>query len=274
MTIQVGNGEVPVVLIHASGSGAQQMKKVAHQLVSAYPSLQVLIPMLAGYGGESSTSSPDPIDQHLSVLEHIANQLSRPYLIVGHSMGAFLALKLAALSGPKDGLGVAGIVAIEPMAFGVLADPQDRAARQEDRDVLARMQARMSAGDVSSGIACFIEYWNQTPWEKIPTVVQTELVASAPQISVEAAAISADPTARYAIDAPVHLMIGERSPLPAQRIVKRLGETLRSSTTEEIPNAGHMSVLRSPEKYVPGVMGLIRRVLAGPASTGSDTLSG
>jgi len=145
------------------------------------------------------------------------------------------------------------------MAFGLLAGQRDHAARQEDRDVQARMKALMKSGQVESGIAVFIEYWNQTPWPKIPLAVREQLIARASQISAEAAAVSMDTTNSYPISAPVHLIYGETSPSPAQRIVARLAETLVSASVEKIPNAGHMSLLRNPEKYISGILRLVRQ---------------
>jgi Trk K+ transport system NAD-binding subunit len=57
------------------------------------------------------------------------------------------------------------------------------------------------------------------------------LALSLHQIGAEAAAVSTDTTTCYPISAPVHLIYGENSP----------------------------SLLRNPEKYTPGIMGLARR---------------
>jgi len=48
MIISTGDGDIPVVLIHGSGSGARQMHRLARLLVAEQPSLNVLIPELHG----------------------------------------------------------------------------------------------------------------------------------------------------------------------------------------------------------------------------------
>lgn len=255
MTIQVGSGDTPALLIHGSGSGAQAMERIARLMHAEAPSLQVWIPHLSGYGGDSFYPD-DPVDQYLSILEAIVADFSRPCLIVGHSMGGLLGLKLAVRLAAA-GTRVLGVVAIEPTAFGMLTEPADQAVRQEDRDVSERMETLMEAGDTEAGIAGFIEYWNQTPWHEMPAALREQLMELAPQIRSEVAAVTIDTTRSYPITAPVHLMYGEDSPAPAQRIVRRLAESLESASVEMIPQAGHMSVIRRPEKYLAGILRLL-----------------
>jgi|GEM_PF-540429 len=255
MIIRAGDGDIPVVLIHGSGSGARQMHRLAQLLVAAQPSLKILIPELHGYGGAAAPGVHNPIEAHLSILSGVVEDLAQSCYFIGHSMGGFLALKLSALLTATTGaVEPAGVVAIEPTAFGVLLDGPDDAVRQEDRDILLRMSQAMATGRQENGIACFIEYWNQTPWSEIPAPVRSQLVAIAPQIQAEAAAVSTDPTGTFRINAPVHLMCGGRSPVPAQRIVERLAAALTPVTLEWVADAGHMSVLRTPEKYLPGIL--------------------
>ncbi|NJN53080.1 MAG: hypothetical protein HC809_16295 [Gammaproteobacteria bacterium] len=120
------------------------------------------------------------------------------------------------------------------------------------------MRSLVSAGQTEAGVACFIEYWNQTPWSKIPQRVREQLIDSAAQIAGEAAAVSADPTQDYPIRVPVHLMYGDASPAPIGRIVERLGQKLTQGSVERVSLAGHLSLLRDPEKFLAGILGLIR----------------
>ena len=259
MTLKFGDGPVPVVLIHASGSGAQQMAPLARMLVAEENSLQVSIPDLCGYAGVVAKTPRNPIQDHLSILAPIVANFNRPCFIIGHSMGGFLALKLATtLSTTQFKNRVLGIVAIEPTAFGMLTDHSDDIVRKQDQDVINQMRELVEMGKPGLGIACFIEFWNQTPWLKIPQTVRDRLQTLAPQILTEASAISADRTSDYSIDVPVHLMVGQNSPLPAQRIVTRLSQALSCVSVERIAGVGHMSLLRNPEKFVPGILKIVR----------------
>ena len=90
---QFGEGPKPVLGLHGLSDNHLAMEGLARELDASY---MLLVPDLRGRGASSALPAPFGLDQHaadcLSILDHFAISSS---VVVGHSMGALIALHLA-----------------------------------------------------------------------------------------------------------------------------------------------------------------------------------
>ena len=85
------------LMLHSSGGGAQSLAPLAKRL--RVPG-SIVIPDLCGYGSTRATTSSNDgaLEQHLNVIEAVVQECchgDQPLVVIGHSMGGFLALLTA-----------------------------------------------------------------------------------------------------------------------------------------------------------------------------------
>lgn len=250
--ISLGSGHTHVVVIHGAGSGAKPMQGFARALLSRADNLRITMPDL--YTSVCDDTA-DPIASHVqTVLGCMADQ---PAHLIGHSMGGFIALRVALGSA-----NVASLTLIEPMAFGVLDPQADRDMLDEDRAIIGRMQQE----EGEAGIAAFIEYWGQTRWLNLPDSARARLMACRAVLGRQGIAVSFDSTslrdyARLAV--PTVLIGGAHTRAPARRIIERLSTIAAVSSAQYVAGAGHMGVLATPEPFAVIAADHIHRSLRG-----------
>ncbi len=89
-----GAGEVPVVLLHGLGGSGRFWNTLLETLGAGH---RFHAPDLLGFGRSPWPRSTYTVDDHLGALESsVFAQLARPAHLVGHSLGAILALERAA----------------------------------------------------------------------------------------------------------------------------------------------------------------------------------
>src|SRR5688572_30743417 len=110
--VDIGQGP-PLLLIHSAGMGAAQWRVLGRALMGAH---RAVAPNLRGYGRSSPwpEGRPAEIAAELELLEAVAATLGAPLHVVGHSMGAWLALELARRQ-PRR---YASLALIEPVVLG------------------------------------------------------------------------------------------------------------------------------------------------------------
>lgn len=240
----------PLVMLHACGTGAASLARLGEELAGR--SGEAVIALNApGYGdsrlNDGHRDADDPVAAALALAIALLERLALPACpLLGHSMGGFLALSLARQHPQR----VRRLIAIEPMAFGALDRPEDAEALARDRAVAETLLAAIDRDDAEAGLAQFMGFWNQRPWNDLPERGRAMLVAMAPRIGREVRRVSFDPTPAEAYRAVTHevlLLAGSTSPLPARQVVRRLGGVLPRCTVREIAGAGHMSALTHPE---------------------------
>lgn len=102
-TVRTGSGR-PVVLIHGMGSSAATWSSVADLLADRYETIAV---DLLGHGGSPVPDDPDEYtrDGALADLDDLLAGLDERAVLVGHSLGGYLALAhIATRPGAVDGI--------------------------------------------------------------------------------------------------------------------------------------------------------------------------
>jgi pimeloyl-ACP methyl ester carboxylesterase len=249
-------GAPPLLFLHAGGTGADIVRRLAEPFATYR---QVIAPDFPGYGQTPAAPDQDAIAARVALVQAMLQSHDGPVDIVGHSMGAFMALQ-ASLHWPEK---IGRLAAIEPVAFGAIAtgDPADQAALAIDQDANRALVEAYDRGEREQGIAAFISLWNGTPWAHLPAPVRTGLLKLGPVIRREADAVSSDrtPASAYAhLGGRLCLIAGETSPAPALRIVRRLHEAAAGSRLVTIAGAGHMGPIMQPKLYWPVLMEFLK----------------
>lgn len=224
-----------VLAIHSGGFSSRQWRKLA-SLLAPY---RVHTPDLIGYG-ETPWPAGEPFHFRQDV-EMLASLLERdePAHVVGHSYGGLLALQLA-LARPDL---VRSLALYEPVAFGILDEPGDQAARDE---VAGFRPYRFDpAAPDEDWLRSFVEWWQGAgAWDRLGPETQDAFRAAGWKLSEEVASLVADRTDRatYAtITVPTLVLGGGRSPAAEQAVVRKLAATLPNATLRVFPELGHMA---------------------------------
>ena len=239
---EMGAG-APVLLLHSSGMGARQWRRLAGGLSAQY---HVFAPDLIGYGKSGPWRGEGDFHYRgdLEVAEAIALNAGAPVHLVGHSYGGFLALLMAA----AGRVPVASVAVYEPVAFGVLQSTGDEEGLKHLKDV-------DQAGDffapalegTETWCERFVDFWGGVGyWARLPAPMKEIFLASGVKMFHEVQSLIYDqtPHEHYAgISAPTLLMKGTTSPLPELHVVEILARTIPGARLVTIEGAGHMGPL-------------------------------
>jgi pimeloyl-ACP methyl ester carboxylesterase len=225
-----------VVLLHSSGLSGRQWRRLADELVKR--GARAVVPDLSGHGRSGAWPEPRPFSFRTDV-DQIAKLLaSEPAHVVGHSYGGFIALQ-AALTVPAQ---VRSLSLFEPTAFGVL-DGRDGDARAVLMD--SDMTWGPSAADHERWLRTFVNFWTgDDGWSSLREEARDEFrrVAWVVREGVRSMLEDTTPLHAYAaLRSPVLLLRGQESPLPARRVVERLGDAVPSARVVTIEGVGHLA---------------------------------
>nr|WP_254368053.1 alpha/beta hydrolase [Paracoccus sp. Z118] len=206
---------------------------------------------MPGHGRSPAWEAQPGVDFHTAVTRIAAGMIDRPLDLIGHSIGATVALRIA-VGAPEA---VRSLTLIEPVLFAALpSDHPERDAR------VALLRALIAEGRSMDAVAGFLDRWGGAgglpamPKTVHPTLArQIELVLdSNDALAHDTARILRD-GGLEAIDAPVMLIAGSDSPPEMALIVDALAERLADVGRATVPGASHMLPLTHPAE----VAGLI-----------------
>jgi pimeloyl-ACP methyl ester carboxylesterase len=244
-TLEWGDGPELFVLLHAAAAGPQSLAALATMLLR--PGRRVIVPALHGYGMTVMLATPDRVKANLDVLRVcLATHAAERRVVFGHSMGG-----LIGLLGALDGLPLDGIVLYEPIVTACLRPdvPQEAALRDWDRSIVNQVERCLTDGNTESGVAIFINAWNETPWGELPPAVRARLIASAEALRADVRSVSdhlvpIDHLARLRM--PVLLLQGTLSPPITHAITARLASLLPHAQHHTVAGCAHMGPILMP----------------------------
>ncbi len=244
-----GSGDA-VVMVHSSASGRRQWQRLIEDLQSRY---RVIAVNLFGYGKTSSWPGERPLtaaDQAELVLA-AAELAPEPVILVGHSLGAAVALEAAAKAGGR----VRNLFAFEPILFGYLKSHGPVSAYDEIAELGSRYNDLARRGDWNAAGEWFVDYWaGPGTWAAMPNERKQNILAMLPAVVNEwdMATTGTRPLEGWdAITAPVHLIGAADTRAPTREIVKLLAKTYPAWHVHEVPSGGHMAPLARPDLVNP-----------------------
>jgi pimeloyl-ACP methyl ester carboxylesterase len=238
-----------VVCLHCSASSGRQWDPIAALLRTRF---EVVAPELLGYtaGAAWPSGAPVSLDAEARALAPLLDAHRQSVHLVGHSYGAAVALQLA-LRWPSR---VKSLTLYEPVRFALLFGTGDSAdAADEIVRVGRRIGLSVLSGRHHAAAALFVGYWSGAgAWNALSPGRRDALAARMPKVQAEFEALFADrvPLAAYAaLEMPLRLLRGDRSPPPVQRVADRLAQ-LPQVELVTLPGLGHMAPVTEPAQLM------------------------
>ena len=233
----------PVLALHSSGSEGRQWAA----LVDALPDHYVLLPELHGHAAAPAWRGPAlHFDDQVESLVPVLDALDRPAVLVGHSLGGLVALRLAARRPTR----VAALALYEPVVFGLLHDPPAELADAR------RLMTTFDLWDPDAPepfLEAFVGYWSgEGIWSILPEARRAVLRRIARPMHDEAKAVTFDrtPASFYAgLTMPAIVVHGTTSPAAASAMARRLVAALPRATRRCLEGASHMGPIAEPERF-------------------------
>lgn len=238
-----GQGPRPALLIHCQlghGGGWGGLMTRLDDLVTA------TAPDLPGHGRSPAWDGVG--DYHDACTAALVPFLSgRPAVLIGHSFGATLALRLA-LERPER---VSHLVLIDPVLFAAAGLGPGRRAHDA---AFAAVHAGLARGDLRAAARAFLAIWGDgTPFDDLPPPVQARMAEGMPLVAAASPALDADragllaPGRPEALALPVLLITAALSPPVMGEIGATLAARLPCATWQQIAGAGHMLPITDPD---------------------------
>jgi pimeloyl-ACP methyl ester carboxylesterase len=236
-----------VIALHSSAAGGGQWRTYAQSLPAG---VTLHTPDLIGYGSDAPwlpgarLSLDDEADRLMPLLAKASAHL------VGHSYGGAVAMQLA-LRAPKR---VLSLTLYEPVRFALLRHAAPSAWHQI-RAVAADITQQLHSQQTDRAAERFVDYWGGAgSFAALPQGARQRIAARMAKVDAEFAALFADrvPLSDIArLPQPLRLLVGTRSPLPAQRVAERLASACAAAVLVRLAGAGHLAPIDQPERVLP-----------------------
>jgi pimeloyl-ACP methyl ester carboxylesterase len=246
----------PVVLIHSSVSANRQWRSLTEALKDRY---RVLAINLYGYGGTTPWpgSAPQTLYAQAQLVLALCEHLGAPLQLVGHSFGASVALKAAALLGSRVG----SLVLLEPNPVYLLEQHGRVEAFQEARSLRDHVKCYGALGDWPKVAERFSDYWlGDGSWAAMPEKRRAAFVAALPPNFHEWDAVMDEKTAIddwQRLAARTLLVSDAATRRPIRELVALFAAACPHWRFHTLSEGGHMAPLTRPELVDP----VVRRFL-------------
>lgn len=236
-----GDPDRPALALHCMLASGSYWGAIAERLGARIDLTSFDMP---GHGRSGPwTPGPNDPDYHTAVTRIAASFIQRPLDLIGHSMGATVALRIA-VAAPEA---VRSLTLIEPVLFAATHNPAQTA-----RD--AQMAELMAEGRKEEATRAFMASWGAQGYDDLPPRMQEQMRAriglvaeNAPTLSQDSAQILRD-GGLEAIEAPVLLISGQESPAVVHEISDALAARLPDVGRAVVPGAGHMLPITHPDQ--------------------------
>ena len=203
--------------------------------------VQISAPDLPGHG--QSPDWPGTPDYHSYTTRAVAPLIDRPMDLIGHSLGATVALRIA-VAAPEA---VRSLTLIEPVLFAAAPDPANDA-------VMAELAALVDSDRSDEATRRFLEVWGGLSWSeqtesgRARLIRQMRLVVDGNRTLMQDGANILRDGGLEGIDAPVLIAMGGDSPPVIADIADALAARLPDVGRAKVPGAGHMLPITHPQQ--------------------------
>lgn len=249
-----------VVCLHANASTSGQWRSLLETLSGKFHVLAA-----DSYGSGKSPPSPTgretSLRDEVTLLEPVFARAGDPFVLVGHSYGAAIAL-VAALSQPHR---VRALALYEPTLFSLI-ETDSPAPNDADgiKSTVMAATAHLDAGDPRSAAEQFIDFWmGKGSWARMPEARQEPIAKSALNIPAWAHALLKEPTPLSAfreLKVPVLYMTGSESPASSLGVARLLTPILPNVEVIEFKGFGHMAPVTQPEPVNQAIARFLERL--------------
>jgi len=230
-------GGLPSALVHCflghSGGWAALLAAMRHPLAA----LAVDLP---GHGRSGPFAGGD---LQGVVADDLAGRIAGRTLLIGHSFGGTVALRVA-LEHPDK---VAGLVLIEPVLLAAARAEPEAAAHAAAH---APIDLALAAGDPARAAEVFLKINDPaSDWAALPERARATFTRQIPLLQATTAAVRDDsaglvgPGRLEAVDFPVLLICGEQSPPIFHAIHRVVSRRIPGARARMVTGAGHMAPL-------------------------------
>lgn len=237
----VGTGPRPALAIHCMLGSAEIWTPVLAPLGDTITATTFDLP---GHGQSAPWEADGTPGSYQALATRIAASfIDRPVDLIGHSFGASVALRIAA-GAPEA---IRSLTLVEPVLFSsVRGTPvwEEWSERQNHLDAL------IAQGRFEDAARSFMAVWGAgVPWDALPQKQRERFTRQMPIVENVSQANFTDPAdiiragGFEAIDAPVMLIYGQRSPDICPAVCEAIAARLPDVGVAAIPGAGHMAPL-------------------------------
>lgn len=183
-----------------------------------------------------------------SAIAALVERVGAPVVLAGHSYGGNIALQAALQARPPS---IQRLVLFEPVFFHALTLVGDEAARAPVVGYFEDYARRALAGEPEV-VRLMVDYWfGEGAWARMPDKVRAVLGAAAVPNAFDICSTFADAITvgqLGAIDRPVRIAYGERSPTVVRSIASALTNLLPRAALQAIAGANHGMLDTHPEE--------------------------
>lgn len=232
-----GNDQRPALALHCMMGNASYWGPIAAGLRDL---VQISAPDLPGHG-QSPDWPGEPPDYHTHATRAIAPLITRPLDLIGHSLGATVALRIA-VSAPEA---VRSLTLVEPVLFAAAPEAANDALMAEIHDLSHQGQKEAAARRFLS-IWGGIDWDQQTPAGRARLTRQIDMVVAGNDALTQDSANILRDGGLEGIDAPVLIVMGQDSPAAIPAIAEALAARLPDVGRATVPDAAHMLPITHP----------------------------
>lgn len=239
-----GNSQRPAIALHCMMANASYWGPIS---VGVKDLVQISAPDLPGHG--QSPDWPGQPDLHTHITREVASLITRPVDLIGHSLGATVALRIA-VGAPEA---VRSLTLIEPVLFAATPATRNHAQMIQIRNLAVDGHKERAAQQ-------FVAAWGGLDWDQQTPMGRERLTRQVDLVVAGNDALMCDSGnilregGLEAIDAPVMIIMGEDTPPAIPAIADALAARLPDVARASVPRAGHMLPITHPTQ----VMQLLR----------------
>lgn len=246
---EAGSGPT-VLLLHSSAAGNRQWRKLMEERTGKN---RLVAANLFGYGNTSPWSGERPmrIDDQANLALAVAHFLPERFTLIGHSLGAAVALQAATRLGGR----LEKLILFEPILFYLLRAQNDPAYAEIDAVRRAFVEA-VQRGDWDTAAHVFIDYWSGPgAWDATADERRARLLPTLPALLHEwtmMTAADAPPVSAWqGIEAPVHVICAADTRATTRNIAAILRGEFPRWHFHEVAAGGHTAPISRPDLVNP-----------------------